>query len=122
MVAFPLINPIFRPSIREIASITSTQVQNQLILTITTTQDHLYRDGLIVRMNIPIEYQAYQLSGLHNLIEVTGATTFTMTFINNGEFQFDPFVVPIDPEQPALVVPIAEDVHLLDSAVFNRLP
>lgn len=122
MVAFPLVNPIYKPSIREIAAISSIQVQNQLALQITTTQDHLYKDGLVVRLNIPLEYQAYQLNDLFSDIAVTGTTTFVMAFTNNGGLQFDPFVVPASPQQAALVIPIAEDVQFLDSAVFNRLP
>ena len=121
MAQFPLVNPIYKPSIREIAAIATIQVQNQLAVQITTTQDHLYRDGLIVRLTIPIEYGAYQFSGLFSDISVTSPTTFVMAFTNRG-FQFDPFVVPASPQQPALVIPIAEDVQLLDSAVFNRLP
>ena len=122
MVAFPLVNPIFKPSIREIAAISSLQAQNQLILQITTTQDHLYLDGAVVRLNIPIEYGAFGLNNRFSDIAVTSPTTFLMAFTNDGGIQFDPFVVPASPAQPALTIPIAEDVQFLSSAVFNRLP
>ncbi len=119
MAVFPILNPIFQPAIRQIAAITPTYVQDELLLLIQTTQDHLYKDGLVVRIDIPLEYEAQQLDQRFSEIVVNSATTFTMRF---PEFQFDPFVIPGTPDQIPLTIPIAENVLKLNSAVQNVLP
>ena len=87
-------------------------------LLVTTTQDHLYRDGLVVRFDIPLEFQAQQLDAKFSEIVVNSATTFTMRF---PTFAFDPFTIPGTPTQVPLIIPIAENVLLLSSAVRNTL-
>lgn len=123
MAVFPIANPIFQPAIRQIAAITSSgSFEDALTLSVTTTQNHLYKDGLVVRLSVPIEYGAYQLDQLEGEMIVTGATVFFMVIRNFGALKFDPFVIPGSPKQPALTIPIAEDVLLLNSAVVNVLP
>lgn len=119
MAEFPILSPIYQPAIRQIAAITPSYVHNELLLLIETTQDHLYNDGLIVRLDIPLEYQAQQLNQKFSEIIVNSATTFTMIF---ESFVFDPFVIPGSPEQIPLTIPIAENVFKLNSAVHNVLP
>jgi hypothetical protein len=118
MVVFPYSNPIFQPAIRQIASLSPVYSFDQLILTVTTTQDHLYNNGLTVRLNIPLEYQAQQINSLFSEIVVTSATQFIMTL---PPIQFDAFTIPGTPLQVPLIIPIAEDVLLLNSAVVNTL-
>lgn len=119
MADFPILNPIFQPAIREIAALSAAYSQNVLLLQVTTTQDHLYNDGLVVRLSIPLEYGAQQFNQSKGDIAVDSPTTFIMAF---NEIQFDPFVIPFDPKQVPLVIPIAEDVQFLNSAVQNVLP
>ncbi len=119
MADFPIPYPIFQPAIREIAGLSAVYYQNILLLQVTTTQNHLYKDGLVVRLVIPLEYGAQQFNQAKGNIAVDSPTTFIMQF---NEIQFDPFVVPLEPLQAPLVIPIAEDVNLLNSAVQNVLP
>jgi len=119
MAEFPILNPIFQPAIREIAGLSAVYFQDTLLLQVTTTQDHLYKDGLVVRLSIPLEYDAQQFNQAKGDIVVDSPTTFIMAF---ASIQFDPFVVPLEPKQVPLVIPIAEDVQFLNSAVQNVLP
>ena len=121
MAVFPYATPIFQPAIRQIAAITPVLVTgtSTLLLGITTTQDHLYKDGLIVRLSIPLEFGAQQLNGRSGDIVVNTPTQFIMSFT---AFPFDPFVIPATPLQVPLSIPIAEDVQFLNSAEFNVLP
>lgn len=119
MAVFPILNPIFAPSIRQIAAITPLYFQSVVLIQITTTQDHLYKDGLVVRLSIPIEFGAQVFNQAKGDIAVDSPTTFIMAF---QSIQFDPFVIPASPLQAPLVIPIAEDVEFLNSAVQNTLP
>lgn len=119
MAVFPLIAPIFRPALRAITALSTTTVQDSMIVQVTTEVAHLYQNGLVVRLVIPEQYQAVQFNNLFGQITVTGATTFTFVV---PTFAYDPFVVPGSPTQTAQVVPIAENVLLLNSAVQNVLP
>lgn len=119
MAVFPILNPTFQPAIRQIAAITPVYFQDAVLIQITTTQDHLYNDGLVVRLSIPLEFAAQVFDQAKGNIAVNSPTTFIMAF---NSIQFDPFVIPGAPEQVPLVIPIAEDVQFLDSAVHNVLP
>lgn len=119
MAVFPLVTPIFQPAIRAITAITTSTAQDTMTVQVTTSVDHLYQTGLVVRLIIPEQYQAIQFNNLFGQITVTGATTFTLAF---ATFAYDPFVVPVSPTQTAQVIPLAENVLLLNSAVQNVLP
>ena len=119
MADFPILNPLFQPALREIAALSAVYFQDALLLQVTTTQDHLYKDGLVVRLSIPQEFGAQQFNQAKGDIAVDSPSTFIMAF---AEIQFDPFVIPLSPLQVPLVIPIAEDVQFLNSAVRNVLP
>jgi hypothetical protein len=120
MAVFPYATPLFQPAIRQIAAISSVlQAGTYSVLLITTTQNHLYNNGLTVRLNIPLEYGAQQLNGIFSEIIITSPTQFTMTY---DQSPYDPFVIPATPLQAPLTIPIAENVLLLNSAVTNVLP
>ncbi len=121
MAVFPLVNPIFQPALRQIAALSTTPVTGTDLMRIqvTTTVDHLYQNGLVVRLTVPEQYQAVQFNNLFGQIVVTGATTFYITL---PSFAYDSFVIPVAPLQYAQVVPLAENVLLLNSAVQNVLP
>jgi len=121
MAVFPIANPIYQPAIRQIAAFTAVYPPGLdfLLLGVTTTQDHLYNDGLVVRLSIPLEFGAQQFDGAKGNIAVSSPTQFIMAF---KSIQFDPLVIPGTTLQAPLVIPIAEDVQFLNSAVHNILP
>jgi|KBSSwiStaDraftv2_1062776.scaffolds.fasta_scaffold488680_2 hypothetical protein len=111
-------NPIFQPAMRLIASITQA---NPAV--VTTTFDHLYITGTIVRLDIPPQYGMQQLDGFVGPITATGSTTFSFP-IDSTLFQAFAVPSPISPQQStcAMVVPIGEDNSILTAAVQNTLP
>ena len=109
--------PVFKPSMRIISSIT-----NDLPALVTTSFNHGYLDGLIVRLIVPLGYGMVQANQLSGTILVTGATTFT---IDIDTRYFSPFVTPSSaPEnlQYSQCVPFAEDNETLKNAYQNVLP
>lgn len=80
-------NPVFQRAMRIISTITNA---NPAV--VTTTFDHQYLTGLIVRLNIPRGYGMTQANRLYGPIVVTGATTFT---IDIDTTHFDTFIVPV---------------------------
>lgn len=110
-------NPLFRPAMRLIASITQT---NPAV--VTTTFDHGYGTGLIVRLDIPLADGMQQINGMTGTIIVTGSDSFT---INIDATTFEPFSIPISPNPHdntcAMVVPIGEVNEILTQAVQNVL-
>jgi hypothetical protein len=116
ILAFPF--PVFQPAMRIIAAITKS-----FPLQVTTTFAHQYKNGTIVRLDIPYADGMQQLNLLFAPITVTGATTFTMPIDSTG---FDPFVIPmgLSPHinTNAVVVPIGEISSTLAAAVQNVLP
>ena len=112
-----LTNPIYMPATRDITNIT-----NATKAEVTTSFDHGYLTGLIVRLYIPHYFGMEQSNRLKGSIVVTSPTTFT---IDIDTTSFDPFVIP--PLQPGSVwtgpqvVPIGEDTDVLDSSFRNTL-
>ncbi len=112
-------NPIFQPAMRII-----TAISNSGPVQITTSFAHQYLTGLIVRIDIPLNYGMELLNQAYGPITVTGATTFTMDFDTTT---LQPFVVP--PLNPghnytgAQVVPIGSvDLTYPALATKNVLP
>lgn len=110
--------PVFQRAMRIIESIT-----NGFPAQITTTFDHQYLDGLIVRLTIPEGFGMQQADKLTGTITVTGATTF---LIDIDTTNFDPFVIPsftagVSYTCPQ-VIPIAEVAQTLKNATQNVLP
>lgn len=113
--AFPY--PQFQPAIRII-----TAVSNSNPVHITTSFPHLYVNGTIVRLYIPLIYGMQQANQLTGIVLVTGPTTFDLSIDTT---LFDPFVNPIVPPPPytlAQVVPIGEVNETLQAAVYDRYP
>lgn len=112
-----IIHPKFKPAVRDIAAIT-----NGFPLEVTTTFDHSYLSGLIVRILVPSNFGMVLLNKAVGSILVTGPTTFTM---NIDSSQFDPFVIPASQPgfnfTPAQVVPVGEDTDMLDQSFRNIL-
>lgn len=116
-MAFPEVNPAYKPAMRVISAITNANPAS-----ITTTQDHLYISGNIVRIDVPLGFGMQQINQQFGEITVTGDTTFT---IDIDTTHYDAFAAAPDyPEnrQVAQVVPFAENNSILTAAIQNTLP
>ena len=109
--SFP--NPIYQPAYRIIASIT-----NAYPAVVTTTIDHLYLTGLIVRLVIPPACGMQGAAGQTG----TGPTTFTIDINTIFMDKFSIPNLPADINVGAQVVPIGEAAANLNSAVQNVRP
>lgn len=111
------VDPYFRPGAFNIAAIT-----NAIIPTVTTTTNHNYTNGQWVRLYIPHDYGMTQANEIKGIINVTGATTFTITIDTTS---FDPFVIPaFDPlvtPTPAQCISLGEISSTLQGAFRNVL-
>lgn len=109
--------PVYQPAMRVISSIT-----NAYPAVVTTTINHQYRTGLVVRLLIPAGFGMVQANQLFGAIVVTGDTTFS---IDIDTTFFDAFSIPgtfpLD-FQHAQAVPIGEVNELLLGATQNVLP
>lgn len=109
--------PIYQPSMRIISAITNADPA-----LVTTTFNHQYLTGTIVRLVIPPGFGMTQANQLYAPITVTGDTTFTIAIDTT---YFDVFVTPASfplSYQSAQAVPIGEDNDMLTAAVQNVLP
>lgn len=106
--SFAYQNPVFQPAMRIISAVTNANPAQ-----VTTTFDHNYHTGLIVRLVIPTGYgmvapmTTTMPNGFLAPITVTGATTFTMPIDttallpfavpapNPGHFYTDAQVIPV---------------------------
>ena len=94
-------DPQFQPAMRIISAI--TQASNAEV---TTTFDHDYSSGLIVRFYIPSWYGMPQIDKLKGMITVTGTDTFTVDIDTR---KFDAFSVPATQwwhNKCAIVIPV----------------
>jgi hypothetical protein len=112
-----LLNPVFKPAMRIISSIT-----NGTTTIVTTTFSHGYQTGLTVRLDIPPGFGMFQINQKFAPIVVTGTTTFNMPIDSTTYDSFIPSAVYPLSAQYGQVVPIAEINSLLTQAVQNVLP
>ncbi len=108
-----IITPYQIPAARGIGAIT-----NAFPAQVTTTLNHGYITGAIVRLYVPPYCGMEQANRLKGSIEVTGATTF---LIDIDTTHFDPFVAPPANLTPSQVVPVGEDTDTFESAFRNIL-
>lgn len=106
--------PVFKPAMRIITAITNA---NPAV--VTTSFDHNYIDGIILRLDIPKGFGMMQADQLFGSIEVLTSDTFS---IDIDTSLFDAFVIPAGNTQYAQAVPIAELNDMLAAAVKNVLP
>lgn len=112
-------DPQFTPAARVISAITQAELAQ-----ITTTVDHLYQDGLKVRIEVPKDrglniFGMEQINNLIGIVAVVNATNFTVTIDSRS---FDPFSVPgVLPSafNCSQVIPVAEVNSTLTEAVAN---
>ena len=106
-------DPQFRPAMRIISAVTKTNPAS-----VTTTFDHDYISGTIVRFYIPLAVGMMQLHEKKGVITVTGTDTFTVDIDTTN---FDTFAIPGAPgahdNTCALVIPIGEESDQITAAV-----
>jgi len=109
-------SPTYQPAMRVISAITQASP-----MVVTTSFDHDYISGTIVRLTIPIGFGMEEANDLVGEITVTGTDTFTLPF---DAQKFNIFASPVafpDTYQRAQVLPIGERNDMLDAAVQNVL-
>ena len=115
--SYSFVNPVYKPAMRVIAGITQAPQA-----TVTTTVNHGYIVGTIVRIDIVPTggmEQINQQTG--TILTVPSPTTFT---ININTTLYDAFTIPSSfppPYNDSQVVPIGEDASILTAAVVNAL-
>lgn len=116
MAIYAQVNPVYKPAMRIISAIT-----NSFPASVTTTFNHGYITGTIVRLDIPTGYGMTQANQQFGSIIVTSSNTFKIPIDTTF---YDTFSAPAtfpDNAQQAQVVPFAEDNLLLKAAVQNVL-
>jgi hypothetical protein len=106
-------DPIFQPARRIISAITNANPA-----AVTTTFDHDYFTGDIVRLIIPVGFGMTQADELVGEVTVTGDDTFT---INIDTTKFDSFSDPSN-GRVAQVIPVGEVNSTFYGATENTLP
>ena len=90
---------------------------------VTTSFDHDYGTGDIVRINIPRWFGMVQADQLVGTITVTGTDTFTINIDTSGFNTFAiPAPVPWYVNSYPMVTPVGEVTTKLDGATQNTLP
>jgi len=114
---FAFKKPIFQPAMRLISAITNA---NPAV--VTTTFNHLYISGTIVRLDIPFACGMQQANQLTGAILVLSPTTFSISIDTT---LMDAFSIPVglsyQINTAAQVVPIGEINDILTAAVQNTL-
>jgi hypothetical protein len=115
MPFFAYQDPVFQPATRIITAI--TQANPALV---TTSFDHNYSNGQIIRLHIPEIFGMEQAHLKFAPILVTGDTTFTIALDTR---LFNPFIVPVQARDyiTALAVPIGELATQVSAPVRNVL-
>lgn len=117
MAILAIERPTYQPAMRIIETITNA---NPAV--VTTTFDHNYLSGTIVRLLFPLGYGMEQAHELQGVITVTGDTTFSIAIDTTF---FSPFTTPAtfpEDRQYPQVVPIGEVSSTLRAATRNVLP
>jgi hypothetical protein len=90
---------------------------------VTTSFEHQYKSGTIVRIDVPNADGMQQINQQTGPITVLSPTTFSIPIDTT---HYDAFAIPVAPPPEvntcALVVPIGEINEMLTAAVQNVLP
>jgi hypothetical protein len=110
--------PTYLPAMRIITNITQ-----DLEAVITTSFDHNYISGEIVRISVPTVHGTYpwgmeQILNQQGEIVVLSPTTFSISIDTR---YYDPFITPVGATQRPFVVPIGENSEMLTAATRNVL-
>ena len=117
MPCYAVEDPTFQPAMRVISAITNASPAE-----VTTTFDHDYVTGTIVRLIVPKALGMRQADKLVGEITVTATDTFT---IDIDTTLFNAFSIPGSPAPYVnvcgLVIPIGEDTDTLAASTRNTL-
>jgi len=89
----------FIPKRRLLLSVTNAQTP-----TLTTSEDHEYNVGDIIRINVPLSYGIQIQYEVATILSIPSSTTMVVDFDTS---RLNAFVVPAAPYTPAQVVPIS---------------
>lgn len=110
-------SPTFQPAMRIVNDITNA---NPAV--VTTTLDHDFVEGEIVRLKVPRIFGMFEINNLTGQISVLSSTTFSISIDST---YFDAFSIP-SPLPSAYtcpqVIPIGEISSTLAGATKNVLP
>lgn len=106
-------DPTFQPIKRLILTLTKASPA-----VITTTFDHDYTSGIVLRLKIPEEYGMSQANDFLGEITVIESNTFTINLDTTG---FDTFVAPDNPTTCPQTIPVGETGALLQASFRNVL-
>lgn len=115
-MSYPIPNPMFQPAMRLVIAITKS---NPVV--ITTSTDHLYINGTIVKLHVYPENGMRQIDQQYGPITVVSPTTFSIPIDSTT---YDTFVVPAMPtanNTQSCCVAIGEINSMLRAAVQNVL-
>jgi hypothetical protein len=101
----------FVPNRQQVAGITNA---NPAV--VTTTQNHGYLSGLLVRFYFPINFGMTQVNGIVYPITVLSPTTFSIPVDSTN---YDVFSI-LSTSQVPEVIPVGEGALTLTSAVVNN--
>jgi hypothetical protein len=113
---FAIQNPAFQPAMRLISAISNANPA-----TVTTTFNHNYITGTIVRLDIPQVDGMAPLDGQLFPITVTSLTAFTIPIDTTNFGAFSIPMVPPHITTAAQVVPVGEISSTLAAATVNVL-
>ena len=114
MTFYILPQPVYVPAMKAISAIT-----NGFPALVTTTTNHNYVNGTIVRLIMFPEWGMYQAHEITGTITVNDATSF---YVDIDTTIMDPFVAPSTTPQTPQVIPIGEVNSILAASTMNRLP
>lgn len=115
MTFFALENPTYGPAMRLISNITNGNPAS-----VTTTFNHGYITGMIVRLNVPRNFGMYEVNQLYAPITVTGNTTFTIELDTTRMSSYNAPVQMYE-RHTSYVTPIGEVNAILTAATKNLL-
>lgn len=104
--------PIFQPAMRLIESIT-----NAFPAVVTTTFAHQYKDGTIVRLDIPPADGMQQANQLTGTIVVLSPTMFA---IDIDTTNFEPFAIPGAPSDITFVCAFCIPIGVTEDVSINE--
>ena len=106
-------NTLYVPATKIISDITNS---NPAV--VTTTVNHDYLSGEIIRIQVPLTHGMDQIDQEYAVIAVTGPTTFAIAIDTRA---YAPFVIPVPQYQYAQTTAIGEVNEMLTAAVHNSL-
>lgn len=107
-------SPIYQPAMRQITAITQT---NPVV--VTTSFDHDYFNGDVIRIVIPIDQGMRQLNHQYAAITVLSPTTFSMPI---DATNFEALTIPANARQAPQTVSVGVANSTTWNSTYNTLP